>query len=100
MLCPCHLSGRQDQRPLVRFMHKENREMAPRFSLAQGHIDILTRTVTFFNKLESWLPQENFSHFSRLYSMFLVEFVDDFLEPDKAHNVHVDFLNGLTLMRA
>ena len=88
----CHIPCRQDQGPPISFVDEEDRQIPPVVCLPKRSVDIFTRPVSFFNKMEVGKTRKNLSDFLLPNTVFLGQFFYDVLKPYKARNLQRDFL--------
>ena len=88
----CHIPCRQDQGLSISLVDEEDRQIPPVACLPKRSVDIFTRPVSFFNKVEVGKTRKNLSDFLLPDTVFLGQFFNDVLKPYKARNLQRDFL--------
>ncbi len=88
----CHIPCRQDQGLSISLVDEKDRQIPPVVCLPKRSVDIFTRPVSFFNKMEVGKTRKNLSDFLLPDTVFLGQFFNDVLKPYKARNLQRDFL--------
>gem|GEM_PF-5251177 len=68
-----HIPGRQNQSSPILFINKENLQVTPLISLTSGQINMLSRSVAFFNTAKARNAFQNFTYFFWDDMMFSVQ---------------------------
>ena len=76
----------------ISFIDEEDRQIPSGVCLPKRSVDIFTRPVSFFNKVEVGKTRKNLSDFLLPDTVFLGQFFNDVLKPYKARNLQRDLL--------
>ncbi|HHT9135507.1 MAG TPA: hypothetical protein ACFYD2_11465 [Candidatus Avalokitesvara rifleensis] len=81
--CRRHISCGQDKCGLIPFVYKKDNKVSSSPCTSKGRINVLTRAITFLSETELRAFFKNLKYFVSPNVVFLLNFLNDFIVPDK-----------------